>query len=60
VLLCHVFSDGMLADFMSKPLQGSLFHKFRNVLMGWTRINALFKHSASNEERVENTTNNGD
>ena len=53
-------TEKMLADFMSKPLQGSLFQKFRNVLMGWAHINTLFEHFTSNEERVENITSNGD
>ena len=53
-------TEKMLADFMSKPLQGSLFQKFRNVLMGWAHIDTLFEHFTSNEERVENITDNGD
>ena len=43
----------MLADFMSKPLQGKLFTRFRNVNMGWQHISTLFKPSSSNEERVK-------
>ena len=31
----------MLADYFTKPLQGSLFHKFRNVIMGYNHINTL-------------------
>ena len=39
----------MLADFYTKPLQGSLFRKMRDYIMG---------HSDSlNEERVENSLN---
>ena len=31
----------MLADFFTKPLQGSLFHRFINVLMGFEHISTL-------------------
>jgi hypothetical protein len=31
----------MLADFFSKPLQGSLFNKFRRVIMGYEHISVL-------------------
>ena len=31
----------MLADFFTKPLQGSLFHIFRDVIMGYTSIEEL-------------------
>ena len=31
----------MLADFFTKPLQGALFKKFRDVIMGWKHINTL-------------------
>ena len=36
----------MIADFFTKPLQGNLFRKFRNFIMGIT--------SSLNEERVGN------
>ena len=45
----------MIADFMSKPVQGSLFKTFRNVLMGWTHISEVFKGYIRPEERVENS-----
>jgi len=47
----------MIPDFMSKPLQGSLFKLFRNVIMGWEHTSILFNASSSNEERVENNRN---
>jgi hypothetical protein len=31
----------MLADFFTKPLQGSLFRKFREVIMGHKHIDTL-------------------
>ena len=44
----------MLADYMSKPVQGSLFQRFRDVIMGWKHISTLYDTASSNEERVEN------
>ena len=44
----------MLADFFTKPLQGALFHKFRDVLMGWKHITTLRSPSVSDlKEHVE-------
>lgn len=34
-------SDCMLADFFTKPLQGALFTKFRDVIMGYKPISTL-------------------
>ena len=51
----------MLADFFTKPLQGKLFHKFRDVIMGWKHINTLHSKKTdalSPKERVENTDQN--
>jgi hypothetical protein len=42
----------MLADFFTKPLQGSLFKKFRDVIMGYKSINTL--SSSLSKEHVEN------
>jgi hypothetical protein len=44
----------MLADFFTKSLQGSLFQKFREVIMGYKNINSL-KTTMWNtsQERVE-------
>ncbi len=47
-------TEKMIADFMSKPLQGSLYQTFRKVIMGWDHVNKLFDHFGSNEERVGN------
>ena len=46
----------MLADFMSKPLQGMLFKLFRSVIMGWEHISILFNLRPSIEERVEDSS----
>jgi hypothetical protein len=49
ITLAHCPTEEMLADFYTKPLQGSLFRKMRDYIMG---------HSDSlNEERVENSLN---
>ena len=38
----------MLADFFTKPLQGALFLKFREVIMGWKDISTL-EYRANNK-----------
>jgi hypothetical protein len=49
ITLAHCPTENMLADFYTKPLQGSLFRKMRDYIMG---------HSDSLiEERVENSLN---
>ena len=43
----------MLGDFFTKPLQGGLFRKFRDALLGLTHVNTLVDTPApSPEERV--------
>ena len=54
----HCPTEKMVADYMSKPTQGKLFHTFRNVIMGWAHISTIFDVFDSNEERVENTDKN--
>jgi hypothetical protein len=45
----------MLADFFTKPLQGSLFRKFRAVFLGHCHVNTLTKSPLPpGKERVEN------
>jgi hypothetical protein len=55
-------TEEMLADFFTKPLQGSLFQKFRKVIMGQTHISTL-KASVSSltpvEERVGDQNKTG-
>jgi hypothetical protein len=45
----------MLADFLTKPLQGSLFIKYRDVLLGYNHTDSLKVSTAPSvpEERVE-------
>jgi len=48
-------TDEMLAVFITKPLQGSLFRKFRAVLLGHCHVNTLSKSPLPpSEESVEN------
>ena len=37
----HCPTLAMLADFFTKPLQGHLFYKFRDALLGYTSVAAL-------------------
>ena len=53
----HCPTKKMLADYMSKPVQGKLFTSFRNVIMGWEHLSTLFDVLGSNEERVGNNVN---
>jgi hypothetical protein len=47
-------TEQMLADFVTRPLQGSLFRKFREVIMGQKHIDSL-KTTTTNtsQERAE-------
>jgi hypothetical protein len=42
----------MIADFFTKPLQGSLFQKLRSIIMGYTHVPLV--HVKASEERVGN------
>jgi hypothetical protein len=43
----------MLADFFTKPLQGALFRKFRDIILGYKHVNSLALIPTSEpEERV--------
>ena len=48
-------TSSMLAHDFTKPLQGSLFHKMRRMVMGWDHINTLQSDNPlpMPEERVE-------
>ena len=51
----HCPTTAMLADFFTKPLQGALFRKFRDVIMGIKPLDALFDIVETPlEERVGN------
>ena len=49
----HCPTEQMLADFLTKPLQGALFKKFRDVLLGMEHVDSLSRPAESvDEERV--------
>ena len=43
----------MLADYFTKPLQGKMFHVFRNIIMGYRPISDLLTDISELKERVE-------
>ena len=47
-------TEKMLADFFTKPLQGNLFRKFRDVVLGYNHISSLddTEEESSSQERV--------
>jgi hypothetical protein len=50
----HCPTEQMLADFFTKPLQGSLFRKFREVIMGHKHVDSLKEIvPTASQERVE-------
>jgi Reverse transcriptase (RNA-dependent DNA polymerase)/Zinc knuckle len=54
VAVVHCPTEQMLADFFTKPLQGSLFRKFRDVIMGQKHIDTLKTSTVPpSQERVE-------
>ncbi len=50
-------TEKMLADFFTKPLQGQLFRKFRDVVLGYKHIDTLedTEEESSSQERVESS-----
>ena len=53
ITLRYCQTEHMLADFLSKPLQGGLFRKFRDVLLGLAHVSSLRVPVAlPGEERV--------
>jgi Reverse transcriptase (RNA-dependent DNA polymerase) len=58
--ITHCPTEDMLADFFTKPLQGSLFRKFRSVLLGEAHTDTLSFDASPvllTEERVEGQKN---
>ena len=52
-------TEKMLADFFTKPLQGKLFRRFRDVIMGHKHISTLMSMDLTKstpKERVEKNT----
>ena len=55
--LTHCSTDKMIADFLTKPLQGALFRKLREVLMGRASVESLdIPKAPTPQERVEENT----
>ena len=53
ITIRHCPTLHMLADFFTKPLQGALFKKFRNVILGYKHVDSLVLDTMSEpEERV--------
>jgi hypothetical protein len=62
----HCPTKQMLADFFTKPLQGSLFRKFRDVFMGHKHIGSLketmpapFQERVGKDNLLGNVVRNG-
>jgi hypothetical protein len=54
ITIAYCPTEQMLADFLTKPLQGALFQKFKRVMMGYVHINTLSDPPlVPIEERVE-------
>ena len=50
----HCPTDRMIADFFTKPLQGALFIKFRDVTLGHKPVSSIIlDEGSSSKERVE-------
>jgi hypothetical protein len=63
----HCPTEQMLANFFTKPLQGSLFRKFRDVIMGHKRIDSLkeivpapFQERVGKDNLLDNVRNGVD
>lgn len=48
----------MVADFLTKPLQGKLYHIFRNVIMGYSHIDTIKPNDQRSIEIKERVGNN--
>ena len=50
----------MLGDYFTKALQGSMFKKYRNIIMGYSHIDEILRDEYHPlKERVENMISNG-
>ena len=54
IKIVHCPTKQMIADYFTKPLQGALFHMFRNVIMGWDHVSTVYTGYDAPKERVEN------
>jgi hypothetical protein len=60
IIIRHCPTLEMLADFFTKPLQGALFRKFRDVILGYKHIDTLtgFVDAVAQERVGERPTDN--
>ena len=51
----------MITYFFTKPLQGDLFNKFRDIVLGYKHISSLHEddEDSSSQERVEKHVSKG-
>jgi hypothetical protein len=56
VIIEYCPTGDMIADFFTKPLQGSLFRKFRNLIMGVSEVDAFEYKQAYYEAKAKRTT----
>ena len=55
--IIHYHTELMVADHFTKPLQGSLFEKLRDIIMGYTHpISLYISSSSSYEKHIEIST----
>ena len=60
ITIRHCPTLRMLADFFTKPLQGALFRKFRDVILGYKNVNSLdLAPRPELEERVGDMRSSG-
>jgi hypothetical protein len=52
ISVTHCPTESMLADFLTKPLQGLLFRMFRDVLLGYRHISTLTQKKEVNNIRA--------
>jgi hypothetical protein len=52
ITLLHCPTEQMIADFFTKPLQGHLFRKFRDIIMGITHYSSLLIPSSIQSRSV--------
>ena len=54
ISITYCSTDHMISDFFTKSLQGDLFVKMCEVIMGWKHIDTLQMGSPSTNDRVVN------
>ena len=54
ISIAYCSTEHMLTDFLTKALQGALFSKFHDVIMGWKHVDTLHMIPTSTKEHVGN------